>query len=373
MAGYPHRCYVEISLGRIAENFRAVLKAVGQHAEVTPVVKADAYGHGAREVGRVLEREGAKWLAVSSVDEGVTLRESGVQTRILVMAGFLRHEEAALAEFHLTPVVHDLGDLDRLEQLGRSAGRTIPFHLKLDTGMARLGVLSTAAEMVEQLSGLRSAEFEGLMTHLASAADYNSLQTDHQIERYRQIESALEQAGICPRYRHTSSTNAVAYGRCAEWQTMVRPGHAIYGYVSPPRGEAPPCTLKVRPALEWRSKILLVKDIPEGALVGYGGSYRAPRPMRIAVVSAGYADGIPHRLSNKGRVLICGKPAPIIGTVSMDLTTIDVTRIPGVSPGDEVVLLGEGLDAQQIARMAGTISYNVLCGISARVKRIYVG
>ena len=164
--------------------------------------------------------------------------------------------------------------------------------------------------------------------------------------------------------------------RRAAWGNLIRPGHAIYGYVSPPRGESPPRIVDVKPALTWKASILAVKDIPEGAYIGYGGMYRAPRPLRIAVLAAGYADGIPHRLSNKGRVIADGKLAPILGAVSMDITTIDVTQSPRLRVGDAVTLLGrEGdvtIDAQQIARLAGTISYSVLCGISARVKRVYV-
>ena len=157
---------------------------------------------------------------------------------------------------------------------------------------------------------------------------------------------------------------------------MVRAGHALYGYVSPARGDAPRQLLDVKPALVWKARLLAVKDIPEGALVGYGGSFRAPRPMRIGVLGAGYADGIFHRLSNRGRVVAAGKLTPILGTVSMDLTTIDLSHTDSLGPGDEVTLLGEEgdarLDAQQIARVAGTISYNILCGISARVRRVYV-
>ena len=214
------------------------------------------------------------------------------------------------------------------------------------------------------------------MTHFASAADYDSLQTDHQAAAFQALRDKLQQAGIAPLYFHTSSTTAVAYGRRDAWHNMVRAGHAIYGYISPARGEAPPRILHVKPALEWKAKILLVKDVPEGALVGYGGSFRAPRPMRIGVLAVGYADGLPHRLSNKGKVIADGKLAAIVGTVSMDLTTIDLSHTQALQPGDEVTLLGqEGdskLDAQQIGRLAGTISYNILCGIGARVRRVYI-
>ena len=214
------------------------------------------------------------------------------------------------------------------------------------------------------------------MTHFASAADFESRQTDAQIAYFNSVVECLTASGLHPPYLHLSSTNAIAYPRPGAWRAMVRPGHAIYGYVSPARGHAPVSTLHVKPALSWKTRIIAVKDVPEGTLIGYGGSYRAPHAMRIAILAAGYADGIPHRLSNRGKVIAAGKLTPMLGTVSMDLTTIDVSHATHLKPGDAVTLLGnEGsvsLDAQQIAKIAGTISYNVLCGISARVKRVYV-
>lgn len=376
MSTPPFRSYVSISRARIAANFRQVRQAVGPGVIVSGVVKADAYGHGALEISRILEQEGATWLAVSSVEEGVTLRRAGRASRILVMAGFLRHEKEALLEYDLTPAVHSLDDIAELQEFGSANKRQIRYHLKIDSGMGRLGTRACAEQIVAAIHPAAGACCEGLMTHFASAADYNSLQTDHQTAAFCAVRDALRQVGIMPAYLHTSSTNAIAYGRRDAWHNMVRPGHAIYGYVSPARGEAPPRILHVKPALEWKAKIVVIKDVPEGALVGYGGSFRAPRPMRIGVLAVGYADGLPHRLSNKGKIIADGKPAPILGTVSMDLTTIDLSHTERLKPGDEVTILGqEGdakLDAQQIGRLAGTISYNILCSISARVKRVYV-
>jgi alanine racemase len=372
MSTPPYRSYVAISRSRIAANFREVREAVGPGVEVAAVVKADAYGHGAIEVSRVLEQEGARWLAVGSVEEGVTLRRAGRASRILVLAGFLPYEREALLEYNLTPAAHSLEDIADLEQLGKQ----IRYHLKIDSGMSRLGTRACADQIVAAIRSSPHAHCEGLMTHFASAADYQSLQTEHQAAAFLEVRDKLLQAGIKPAYLHTSSTNAIAYARRDAWHNMVRAGHAIYGYLSPARGEAPPRILHLKPALEWKAKILVIKDVPEGALVGYGGSFRAPRPMRIGVLAVGYADGLPHRLSNKGRILADGKPAQILGTVSMDLTTIDLSHTQALSPGDEVTILGqEGdakLDAQQIARLAGTISYNILCAIGSRVRRVYV-
>ncbi len=365
-----------ISRQRIASNYRAVRQGVGPGVEVLGVVKADAYGHGAIEVSRVLEAEGARWLAVSSVDEGVTLRRAGIAARILVMSGYLPCECEALMAFDLTPAVHSLEDLAELDLAARKAGKVLPYHLKIDTGLSRLGTRAGAAEVIEAVAAAHHARIEGLMTHFASAADYTTTQTADQCHRFDPCVAALCQAGIAVRYTHMASTNAVAYGRREAFHTMVRPGHALYGYISPARGQAPPRLFEVEPALTWKAKILLVKDLPEGALVGYGGSFRTPRPMRVGVLAVGYADGMFHRLSNRGKVIAGGKLAPILGTVAMDLTTIDLTLAPNLRPGDEVTLLGrEGdttLDAQQIAKVAGTISYSILCNISARVRRVYV-
>lgn len=359
------RSWVEVSLGTIRANYRAVKSVVGAAAEIMPVVKADAYRHGAVEVSRALEAEGAPWLAVSNVEEGIALRQAGIRARILVMADFLPADREAVREFALTPVLHSLSDVPL-------AGGE--FHLKIDSGMGRLGTRATPEAVVAALRNA-SGQLEGLMTHFASAGNYASPQTLQQIERFEAVLGALRAAGLAPRYVHSSATIPVAYGRREAWGNLVRPGHAIYGYVSPARS-SPPALLAVKPALTWKASVLAVKEIEPGALIGYGGIYRAEKPMRIAVLAAGYADGIPHRLSNRGSVIAKGVLAPMVGAVSMDLTTVDVTACPELRVGDAVTLLGaEGsvsIDAQQIARIAGTISYSVLCGIHARVKRVFV-
>jgi len=377
MEGVPaFRSYVLVSRDQIARNYRNVVSVVGPDVEVMAVVKADAYGHGAVEVSRVLMAEGAKWLAVSSVEEGVHLRRQGIQgTRILVMGGFLPYEGDALVEHDLTPVVHSLDQMREVDRLAGASGKPIRYHLKIDSGMGRLGTRATAGEILARLAETPRARLEGLMTHFASAADYGSNQTNNQLAYFHAIGGDLERGGVKALW-HTSSTNAIGYGRADGWHTMVRAGHALYGYVSPARGDAPRQLLEVKPALTWKAKLVAVKDLPEGALVGYGGTFRTPRPMRIGILGAGYADGIFHRLSNRGKVIADGKLTAILGTISMDLTTIDLSHTAALGPGDEVTLLGaEGdvrLDAQQIARTAGTISYNILCSISARVRRVYV-
>ena len=359
------RSWVEVSLRQIRANFRAVRALVGDSVEVMPVVKADAYRHGAVAVSHALEAEGARWLAVSNIEEGCVLRQAGTQARILVMADFLEDERERLATHQLTPVIHSLEDLSAVR---------VPYHLKIDTGMNRLGTRAEPAEIARAVVAA-PAPLEGLMTHLASSGNYESKQTEEQLQRFDAVIDGLRRAGITPHYVHCSASTPIVYRRREAWGNLVRPGHAIYGYVSPARG-APARALSVAPALTWKVTVLEVKDVEAGALIGYGGIHRAARPMRIAVLAAGYADGIPHRLGNRGHVIVKGKLAPVVGAVSMDLTTIDVTGCPDLKTGDAVMLLGsEGgvsINAQQMAKWAGTISYAVLCGIHARVKRVYI-
>ncbi len=376
MPGLPYRTWVEVSLAQIAENYRSVCASVGPKVKVMGVVKADAYGHGAVRVARLLEAQGISWLAVSNVEEAIVLRQAGIRTRLLVMADALPFERQALVDNNLTPVIHSLDDLAQLDQFAESKGIRLRYHLKLDTGMGRLGTCAPPCEVLAMVHKCRHTVMDGLMTHFASSANYGSQQTDRQIETFEQALAACQSDGIAPAWIHMSSTNPIAYGRRPAWGNLVRAGHALYGYISPAKGDAPAPVLRVKPALVWKATILATKELPTGALVGYGGTFRAERTTRIAVLAAGYADGVPHRMSNRGKVIAGGQLVPVIGAVSMDLTTIDITDVPSLKPGDAVTLLGrEGnveLNAQQVARWAGTISYTVLCGINPRVPRVHV-
>jgi alanine racemase len=376
MTSFALRCWAEISLRQIADNYLAVRSVVGPGVEVMPVVKADAYGHGAVEVARVLTQQGASSLAVASVEEGATLRQSGVTCRIVTMSDFIPADRPALIDYSLTPVLHSLDALRDWNEMARRAGHPLRYHLKVDSGFGRLGTRAAAMEIAQAIRAATHARLEGLMTHFASAGDYTSPQTEEQIAQFRAMMECLRAAGIDAPYTHLSSSAPIAYGRREAWGNMVRPGLALYGYIPSAKGAAPANMLDVKPALSWKATVLLVKDVAKGAAIGYGALYRAETPMRIAVLSAGYADGIPHRLSNRGQVIAKGKLTPILGAVSMDVTTIDASHCPDLQPGDAVTLLGrEGeasLDAEQIAQTAGIISYSVLCGISPRVRRVYI-
>ncbi len=302
----PARTWVEVSRSRITQNLEAIRAFVGSAVIVAPVVKADAYGHGAVEVSRVLVKEGVEWLEVSCTEEGVALRKAGIHCRILVMGKVLPFEREAAFGAHLTPVVHALPELQELDAMGYAG----PVHLKIDTGMSRLGTRASIADVVEALRSLRCTHVEGLMSHFASAEYFRTPQTEQQIALFDQYCQALHQAGLMPEIVHFSSTNGVAFSRRAAWRSMVRPGLSVYGYVSPPPEGAPPLGFSVEPVLRWQARLVSVKDIPAGTLVGYGGRFRAPHVMRIGVIAAGYADGVPHRLGNRGHVIAAGRNPP---------------------------------------------------------------
>jgi alanine racemase len=372
-----YRCWTEISLKQIAENFYAVRELVTPAVEVMPVLKADACGHGAMEVSRTLCECGTRWFAVSNAEEALKLRNAGINARILLLAGFLPWEQVIAIENDLTPVLHDLDCIAEWDRLNRKRQRIGKYHLKIDSGMWSLGTRAAASEIASAIRSYSHSAPEGLMTHFASAADYGNNQTEEQISYFLRLAGELAEHGIRPRYLHLSGTVPVAYGRMQAWQSLVRPGHAIYGYVAPASGPTTPDRiLNVNPALTWKASILAVKDVPTGARIGYRGMFEATKPMRIAILAAGYADGIPHQLANRGMVIAGGKLAPILGAIAMDLTTVDITPSPHLQTGDPVTLLGsEGnvsIDAQQIGQMAGTSSYSVLCGISPRVTRLYI-
>lgn len=356
------RTWLEVSLDRIALNYRMIQRTVGPSIQLMPVVKADAYRHGATAVSQTLEHEGAQWFAVSNLDEGKALRESGIRARILVIADRIDTDPRAWREFRLTPVLHDLNEITALDP-------GTPYHLKIDSGMGRLGTNASIEQIIDHVKGTR---LEGLMTHFASSANFQSDQTQRQHQRFEAIRVALEQSGIRPAYLHEASTNPLHFNNNATWRNIVRPGYAIYGYVSRSKGKAPGELLDVAPALTWKATILLTKQVEAGTPIGYGAQFVADKPMRIGILGVGYADGLPHRLGNRSHVLAAGQPANILGAVSMDVTTIDLTHSPQLVAGDAVTLLGETIDARQMARDAGTIAYSILCGISTRVPRIYV-
>jgi alanine racemase len=374
--------WADVSLTTLRQNFRTVQKHVSAAVTVCAVVKADAYGHGAVECSKSLEAEGAKWLGVTSLDEAIPLREAGVRANVLLMTGFWRGEEGEIVRLHLTPTVWEPSQIESLDKAAAGLGvAQHPVHLKVDTGMGRLGV--GIDQLPAVLNVLRSAKhlgIEGLSTHLASSEIMDAPSVAEQERSFEAARRMVRDAGFEPRFLHVANTSAVI-SRRETWNTMVRPGVSLYGYYLPFQRagrEVSGGTLRlpVKPILTWKTRILSLRNFGANQALGYGGTYVTKAPAHVAVLPVGYADGYNRQLSNRGRVILREHYAPILGSISMDLTLVDVTGIPGVSVGDEVILLGtcDGLsvDALEHARLANSSPYEILCNISKRVPRRYV-
>jgi alanine racemase len=373
--------WAEVSLTTLRQNFRTVQKHVGANVTVCAVVKADAYGHGAVECSRALEAEGAKWLGVTSLDEAIPLREASVRANILLMTGFWRGEESEIIRLHLTPTVWEPWHIELMESAASALGvAEHPVHLKVDTGMGRLGV--GVEQLPAVLSALKAAKhlvLEGLSTHLASSEIMDAPSVAEQERNFDLARCMVREAGIEPRFVHMANTGAVI-SRRETWNSMVRPGVALYGYYLPFQRagrEVSGGTLRlpVKPVLTWKTRILSLRDFGANQPLGYGATYLTKAPAHVAVLPVGYADGYNRQLSNRGRVIVREHYAPIVGRISMDLTLVDVTGIPGIAVGDEVILLGAGeglsVDALEHAEMANSTPYEILCNISKRVPRRY--
>jgi len=369
--------WAEVSLTRLQQNFRAVRDHVSPGVTVCAVVKAHAYGHGAVECARALEREGAKWFGVTSTDEGLALRDGGIAGNILLMTGFWRGDEELVIENQLTPAVWQREHIERLERASERLRKdSVNVHLKVDTGMTRLGAsLEELPHLLGMLSAARHVKVEGLFSHLASAEVVDSPQVDEQMAGFERAVALAKQSSVLPVYLHIANTSAIAT-RAKAWMNFVRPGIALYGYQLPSVREGRSFDLPVRPVLSWKTRIFSLRDVASGQAIGYGGAYIAKAAARIAALPVGYADGLSRKLSSRGRVIVNDRYASIVGNVSMDITLADVTEIPGVEIGTEAIILGQSqhcsVTAADHAQLAGTIPYEILCNISKRVPRHYV-
>lgn len=372
--------WAEISLSTLRENFRAVQAFVGPRVTVCAVIKADAYGHGATPCALALEAAGANWLGVTTTDEGMPLRSAGVRNRILLMTGFWRGEEEEVVRQNLTATVWEPWHVELLSDAARRLGAPPqPIHLKIDTGMGRLGVtLAELASMCRVIQRAPHVVLEGVSTHFASSEVADAPETQLQIENFERALRVVKDAGLSPALCHMDNTGGIL-SRPDSWKDMVRPGIALYGYTLPLRDEKSPAdkrALHIQPALSWRTRIISIRQYAAGQAIGYGGTYKTTTPSRIAVLPVGYADGYRRALSNRGRVIIRNAYAPIVGAVSMDLTLVDVTGIPGAAEGDDALLIGRQgslkVDAAELAELSGTVPYEILCGISKRVPRVHL-
>ncbi|MCI0658995.1 MAG: alanine racemase [Acidobacteria bacterium] len=360
----------EISLDALRENYSAIRDRIGGRP-VIGVVKANAYGHGAVPVARCLQSAGIDHLAVALLEEAAELRSSGINTPILVMGALEPAQMEAVVRLEVTPALFREDQLEAFARCASVGSRKLPFHLKVDTGMGRLGVRwERVSEFLEAAGRCPHLELQGIFSHLACADDPEHPLTLTQLERFQQILKIARSRGHEPRICHLANSAAVL-DRPPSWLSHVRPGLLLYGYR--PSGRNQP--LSLRPVMQVVSRVVYIKDLRPGDSVGYGATFTASRPALIATVAAGYDDGVMRSLSNRGHFLVRGHRAPIVGRVSMDLTTLDVTEVPETRVGDEVVFIGaqDGVfqGADQVAAEAGTITWEILCGIGWRVPRVY--
>jgi alanine racemase len=383
------KVWVEVSEERLAGNFRAVAEAAGAETEVLAVVKANAYGHGLERCGAMLARAGARWLGVTCVNEGARVRRaldaagSRAGEGILVMCGFLPEDVAGFAEHGLTPVAWTM---EHVGWLRGCAGMRV--HVEVDTGMGRQGVRAGAElEALLEAMGGAGLVLNGIFTHFCASEVAGSELTRTQQRRFEGAVAQVRARGLRPAWVHAGNSSTVDNpAQVSPWlvelaksvgaRAMVRSGLALYGYCLPIEGvdaEAvrPKVRRELRPVMQWKTRVLAVRELVAGETVGYGATFTAPRAQRVALLGVGYADGLRRELSGSnerpgGWVMVGGRRAEIVGRVSMNLTTVDVSGTAGVAVGDEVVLLGDGVTAEDHARIAGTIAYEILCGVRER-------
>ncbi|HET8925910.1 MAG TPA: alanine racemase [Candidatus Acidoferrum sp.] len=385
--------WAEVSLSALAYNFNAIRKYVNPPEEkrktprmVLSIVKGNGYGHGGPEVAKALEKAGSDWFGVTCTDEGIAVREAGVRKPILVLTGFVPGEEIRLVKHGLTAVIHRCEQLAILERAAARHGgkKRASFHLKIDSGMNRLGIASTDVEcLARQLGKCKHLQLTGIFSHFASSEVFTNTevgrQTREQEERFYAAVERLRALGIDPGVVHLANSAAIVT-RPETWADMVRPGAILYGYhpgYDPPeKREDAERLLPLKPVMSLRSRIINLRNVPAGEGVGYNATFVAKRPSRIGVLAAGYGDGIHRSLGNRGSVLVRGKLAPIVGIISMDVTMIDVTDVLDAEIGDIATIYGTDganvLPANRVARSIGTVTSDLLCMASQRVERLYV-
>ncbi len=358
-----------IDLAALTRNFRVVEARVGPNVGLLAAVKGDAYGHGAVPCARALAAVGCTAFGVALVEEGALLRDASITGTILCLGGVGRYGAEEAIRQDLTPVVYDEGDAARLDAAAAAAGRCHPVHLKVDTGMGRLGVpISQWEHFLDRFARFRHLDVEGVLTHFAESESADATFTMEQARRFREAVGVARSRGFNPRILHAANSGGI-FTHPTTHLDMVRPGIALYG-VSPVAGVA------LEPVMRVATQVLFVKDLPRGASVSYGRRFVTSRPTRIATLPVGYADGYPRALSGHAQVIVGEKRCDVVGTICMDLCMVDVTEVPStVESGEEAVLLGaQGaarIDVNELAAWAGTIPYEILTGFSQRVPRMH--
>ncbi len=359
--------YVNIDLDAISHNFQAISEKAG--VTVMAVVKADAYGHGAVPVARHLEEKCA-FFGVSSLSEALELRHAGIEKPILILGHSPVSAFPDLVRYDIRPAIFSLDDAQALSQEAQKQGKTAPFHLVVDTGMSRIGFQATeeSADICTRIAKLPNLEIEGVFSHFATADEVDLKKAEAQAERFDLFCGMLKDRGVTPKICHLDNSAGTMNFRFH--YDMVRAGIVLYGLY--PSEDVPKDALPLQPAMSWHSRIAHLKWLPAGREISYGGTYTTEKDTRIATIPVGYADGYRRNLSGKFYVLIRGRKAPILGRVCMDQMMVDVTDIPGVQEGDDVVLMGEGISAEELAKAGDSFNYELVCSVSRRVPRQYI-
>jgi alanine racemase len=378
--------WAEIDLKAIAHNVAELRRITQPEARLMAVVKADGYGHGAIEIAQCALQNGAATLGVARIEEGIRIRQAGIQTPILIFGYTLPEQVADLLEYDLTPCVYAAASARNFSRRAASLGKKIKAHLKVDTGMGRLGQLpqnfrsdnstAIAADALEEtrtIAALDGLELEGICTHFATADSKDKTDAEKQLHLFITYLKRLQQAGLNPPVRHAANSAALIDMPQSHFD-MVRPGIAIYGLY--PSDEVQKNKVSLKPAMALKARIIHLKKVPAGFKVSYGGTHETQRPTTIATVPVGYADGLNRQLSNRGQMLVHGQRVPIIGRICMDLTMLDVGSIENVQVGDEAVIFGqqnnETLTVDEMAALLNTINYEIVSTITARVPRVYL-
>jgi alanine racemase len=373
----PYRCWAEIELDALRANLAWVRRKAGPGVKVLTVVKADAYGHGLRQIAALLMQSGTDIFGVANLKEAQAVRSVGEGWPILMLGACLPAEIDYAVKDGVMPTLSTLEDAELFSDAAQRLGRTLTVHVKVDTGMGRLGVApENAVGMVRQILALPSIALGGVFTHYAAAED-DARYSSWQRRRFSTVLQALRSAGVTVPFVHANSSAGLLHETNSVFN-LVRPGLLVYGIVPRGRRRIDRETLTaVRPALSLKCHVSLVKDVPAGSRLSYGGTYTCPRRMRVATLTAGYGDGYPRAASNRARVIVGGVRCAVLGRVTMDQTLVDVSRVPHVQPGDEAVLIGgqgkASVSVDELAAWCGTIPWEVLTGISYRVPRLYRG
>ena len=366
-----HPLTARIDLGAFRHNIKTIKNIVGKSVSLLPIIKADGYGHGVASLAAECLKSGAPMLGLGTVEEGIEIRRNKIAIPILLLDGLFKDQIAEAVKFRLTPAVHSLEIAREINRVAKKENKNVAIHVKFDSGMGRLGIWHTEAKAaLTKIASMQNLRIDGLMTHLASAPDRESPQSELQLMRFNAVLKTADAMGIKPKWIHAANSAAILNFKKSHYN-MVRPGIALYG--------APPVKVKghvFKPVMTLTSRIISIKNLPAGEGVGYNATYTTPRSKKVGVVMGGYADGINRLLSNSGAAALRGKILPIVGSVCMDNFMVDLSRASEARVGDTVTLLGGGfeeLSAQRIAQLAQTIPYEIFCNIGNRVKRVAKG